>query len=120
MSGADLAVRVLGMAVICLCLAVFEPGSSSIWQRVGLPVLMAAGAFALVRNLAAVAFGAAVLALIHSRPGAEDPITAFAYPGIAAAALVAFGWILVRRFRSRIAATRAERWASRGNTPDKP
>lgn len=113
MTGAALWLRVLGVVVIVLGLAVLEPGGTSLGQRVGVPAVLAVGAWALVRNLAAVALGTAVLAAIHSEPGAADPVTGVIYPAAATAAGLVLVVIFVRRFRARILATRAARWAPR-------
>jgi hypothetical protein len=77
------------------------------------PALLALGAWALVRNVAAVALGTAVLAAIHSDLGAADPVTGVIYPSVAATASLVLAVIFARRFRARILATRAERWAPR-------
>lgn len=113
MTGTALWLRVLGVVVIVLGLAVLEPDGTSFAQRVGVPALLAAGALALVRNPAAVALGTAVLAAIHSDPGAADPVTGVIYPAAAATAGLVLVVIFARRFRTRILATRAERWAPR-------
>jgi len=112
-TGAALWLRVLGVAVIVVGLAVLEPGATGLDQRLGVPALLAVGAWALVRNLAAVALGTAVLAAIHSNLGAADPVTSVIYPSVAATAGVVLAIIFARRFRARILATRAERWAHR-------
>jgi len=112
-TGAALWLRVLGVVLILLCLAVLEPSGSGIGQRVGVPILLAVGAYALVRNAAAVALGAAVLAAIHSQPGSTDPVVGIAYPVIAAVAIVVLAVIFARRFRARIIETRAARWGPR-------
>ena len=57
--------RLVGLATLLACLAFYDPDAVSALQRLGLPLLMAAGAWALVQNLAAVALAVAVLGLIH-------------------------------------------------------
>jgi len=105
--------RLLGTAVIIAALLIYEPGADDVVQRLGLPLVLAAGAFALVQNPAAVALGTLVLAVIHSDLSAASWIPAAAYPLIAAAAtlvLLSIGW---RRLKDNIAATHEARWASR-------
>ncbi len=113
MNGPDGLLRGLGVVTICLCLALYEPGGSSLWHQLLLPMLLALGAWLLVQNLAAVAFGTTVLAIIHSSPGSQDPIVGLAYPALAGVGLVTLACILGQRFRARIEATRSARWAHR-------
>ena len=105
--------RLVGLAVVLVCLAVYDPGGDSVQQRLLLPLLMAAGAWALVQNLAAVALAVAVLGVIHLDLGSGDWIDRIAWPLLTLAATAAFVWILVRRFRARIAETHEARWADR-------
>jgi hypothetical protein len=109
--------RLGGVLTICLCLVIFEPGGTSLWHRLLVPLLLALGAWLLVQNLAAVAFGTTVLAVIHSSPGAQDPIEGLAYPAIAALGCAVLAWIFGKRFRARIEATRSARRARRQKAP---
>lgn len=105
--------RVLGTVIIVAVLLIYEPGAEGIIQRLGLPLVLAGGALALVQNPAAVAIGALVLSVIHSDLSAASWIPAVAYPltaAVAALVLATIGW---RRFRKNIAATREARWANR-------
>ncbi len=113
------ATRMLGLVVIVVTLVWYEPGASGAVQRLVLPLVMALGAWWLVRNLAAVALGASVLATIHSNPGSADWISGYAYPAVALASAAVLLWIVRDRFRERIAATHEARWrARRGNAGD--
>jgi len=105
--------RLLGAGVIVVALVAFDSSSNSLWQSLALPLLLAAGALAMVRNLAAVALGTAVLALIHSNPDAANWVPRIAYPVIAGAAGCVLLGIAGQRFRRRIRSTREQRWASR-------
>ena len=108
--------RVLGTAVLALSLLVYQSGATSLWQSLLLPLIMAAAAWALVQNLAAIAFGTLVLAIIHTDLSAIDWVPRLAYPAIALAAALALITIAVARFRRTIAATREARWANRDTT----
>lgn len=117
MSDSRIWLRLLGTAVIIAALLVYEPGADDVIQRLGLPLILAAGALALVQNPAAVALGTLVLAVIHSDLNAASWIPATAYPLIAVAAtlvLLSIGW---RRLKDNIAATHEARWASRDHRP---
>lgn len=108
-----LSIRLCGLLLLFGCLAIYDPIGASAVQRLGVPIVMALGAWALVQNLTAVAFGTAVLALLHTDLGGTDWITAYAYPLLAVvgmAILIAAGW---SRFRRRVADTHAARWSSR-------
>ena len=108
--------RALGTLVLAISLVVFETGSQQLWQSLLLPLIMAAAALALVQNLAAVAFGTLVLAVIHSDFSASDWVPRLAYPTVAIAAAVTLAGIAIRRFRRAMIATREARWANR-DTP---
>lgn len=102
--------------VLAVSLVIFETGSQQLWQTLLLPLVIAAAAMALVQNLAAVAFGTLVLAVIHSDFSASDWVARLAYPIIAVAAAVALATIAIKRFRQTMIATREARWANR-DTP---
>jgi hypothetical protein len=87
-------------------------------QRLWLPLLMAAGAWALTRNLTAVAFGGTLLAAIHSNLQAAEWVDRLAYPLLALLGSLVLAVILIRRFRARIAATHDARWANRAGRAD--
>lgn len=110
--------RIIGTIVLAATLVTFDSTASSVWQSLSLPLLMALGALALVQNVAAVALGATVLATIHTDLQAQSWVERIAYPAIAVAGGVTLLIISIRRFRSRIAATRAARWAERQSAGD--
>ena len=105
--------RLLGLATVLAGLAFFDPDAGGALQRLGLPLLMAAGAWALVQNLAAVALAIAVLGVIHLDLSSGDWIDRIAWPILTLAAGLTFAWILLNRFRQRIRDTHEERWQSR-------
>ncbi|HAR30586.1 MAG TPA: hypothetical protein DCR65_03615 [Gammaproteobacteria bacterium] len=105
--------RLAGMALVVLVIALWDPVSGTVAMRVGLPLIVAIGAALMVRNIAAVAFAAALLAGIHSQPGGEDPVTAIAWPIACVAAIATLAVIWGRRFRERIKATHGARWRNR-------
>ena len=108
-----LALRVAGTVALIAALLIYDTTSDALWQSLLLPLIMAVGALALVQNLAAVAFGTVILALIHSNLDASSWVERLAYPLIAAAAGATLLAVGVTRFRRRITATREARWAAR-------
>lgn len=108
-----LPLRLAGVLVVALLVVLYQPDAQDPIQRLLVPVGLAVGAWMLVQNLAAVALGAGVLALIHSDPGSADPISGVAYPALAALAAFLAGAVFVRRFRRHIAATHDARWRHR-------
>jgi len=105
--------RLLGVLLLAVCVVLYEPAGETILHRLLLPLGMAAAAWLMVQNLAAVAFGTALLAAIHGNPGSTDPITGVAYPAVAATAGLVLTIILVRRFRARVRDTHDARWQRR-------
>ncbi len=105
--------RLVGLATVLACLAFYDPDAGSALQRLGLPLLMAAGAWALIQNLAAVAFAVAVLGLIHLDLASGDWVDRIAWPIVTLAACLTFAWILIHRFRQRIRDTHEQRWQNR-------
>jgi hypothetical protein len=108
-----LALRVAGTIALIVALLFYDTTSDALWQSLLLPLVMAIGALALVQNVAAVAFGTAILALIHSDLSASSRVESLAYPLIAAVAGITLLAIAITRFRQRIIATSAERWSRR-------
>ena len=104
--------RLAGLAVVLVCLGVYEPGTAGTDQRLIYPLVMAAGAWALVQNLTAVALAGTVLAVIHTDLSG-DWISRYAYPGLAVMGVVILAWTGVQRFRRRIAETHGARWSDR-------
>ena len=105
--------RLAGLILLLGCLALYQPGSPGVANQLIYPLLMAAGAWALVQNLAAVALAGTVLAALHARPGAPDWIPGLAYPALVVLGVVVLAVILIRRFRRRIAETHDARWSGR-------
>lgn len=108
--------RIAGVALLALSVVLYEPESPQIWQRLGLPLVMAAAAWLMVQNVVAVALGTTLLAGIHSQPGSPDPVTGIGYPLVAVTAALVLLGVLVRRFRDRIRSTHDERWQHRRGT----
>jgi hypothetical protein len=105
--------RLIGLATVLVCLAVYDPAATDVAQRLAIPLLMALGAWALVQNLAAVALAVAVLGVIHLDLRGGDWIDRIAWPILTLAASLTFAGILITRFRQRIRDTHEERWQSR-------
>jgi hypothetical protein len=105
--------RLAGVALLAVTVVLYEPDAPQIWQRLGLPLLMAAAAWLMVQNVVAVALGTTLLAAIHSDPGNADPVQGIGYPLTALAAGIVLLGVLTQRFRSRVRATHADRWRHR-------
>jgi len=105
--------RVLGVALLAICIVAYEPAAETAWHRLWLPIGMAGATWLMVQNLAAVCLGTVLLAGIHSDPGSADWIPARAYPVVALLAGTVLLVILARRFRTHIRATHAIRWQHR-------
>ena len=105
--------RLLGFISLIACLIFYDSTSSATTHRLVLPLLMAAGSWALVQNATAVLLGISVLTFIHTNLAASHWIDRFAYPALAALSILALLTILIARFRRRIRATHAERWTER-------
>lgn len=109
--------RVAGVVLLLAALGLWQPDSAGAIARLGVPLIMALAAGLIVQNVAAVALGAAVLAGIHSAPGADDPVTGIGYPLIACFAALIVIIIFTQRFRARIRATHEARWQNRRTPP---
>jgi len=123
--------RLLGVAVVLLCVMAYEPSQGGITQRLVLPMVMGLSAIFIVQNVLSVALAGTLLAGIHSnwaifgislatKPNAAAWIDGFAYPVVALTCLVVAGAILVQRFRRHIQATHQARWEARKGHNDAP
>lgn len=106
--------RVIGLALVVVFLLTWEPNTSNFVQRLALPALFAAGAYLVLAHLGAVVIAIALLAGIHSAPGADDWIAGWAYPSIAFTATLVAIWLYLGRFLAHVRATRDARLAQRG------
>ena len=113
MSNDKLMLRLAGVVTILCGLAFVDINSSTVLHRLVLPLIMAAGAWAVIQNLAAVALVVAVLALIRTDLSIDHWIDSIAYPVLAGGAVLVLGVIACRRFNNRIARTHESRWADR-------
>ncbi len=91
----------------------YEPESQALAQRLLLPAVGALGAYLIVANALAVALAVALLAGIHSAPGAQDPLRGWVYPVLAGFASTLVLIILGRRFATYAKATRSTRLEAR-------
>lgn len=105
--------RLSGLLVVLACLTIYEPGTRGVAQQLIVPLVMAAGALALVQNLAAIALAMAVLGVIHLDLDANNWIDRVAWPVLTAAALLVLMMIGLKRFKRRINETHDARWADR-------
>ncbi|MFM8355751.1 MAG: hypothetical protein ACKOBM_12725 [Gammaproteobacteria bacterium] len=110
--------RIAGVVLLVAAMGLWQPDSATVAARLGVPLLMALAAALIVQNLAAVALGAAILAGIHSDPGAADLVTGIGYPLVASVATMLLLFIFWQRFRARIRATHDARWQHRRRVPD--
>jgi hypothetical protein len=107
--------RIAGVALMGIAVMWFDPLSTSALHRLLVPLLMAAAAWLMVQNAAAVLLGGTLLTAIHTDLQNTDWISSRAYPALAILAAGALGYILWQRFRKQIEATREERWRLRNN-----
>jgi len=112
--------RIAGVVLMGIAVMWFDPLSSAALHRLVIPVLMAAAAWLMIQNAAAVLLGATLLTAIHTDLQSIDWISSRAYPALAILAAGALGYILWQRFRMRIEATREERWRPRGDKSSDP
>ncbi len=101
------------------CVLLYEPGATSAWQRLGLPLLMAGAAALILQNLLGVLLGGIMLTGIHSDL-VGDWVDRLAYPSILGLSSVIVVVILTQRFRQRIQATHSERWQARQDAQGSP
>ncbi|MGI9325940.1 MAG: hypothetical protein ACR2PZ_12020 [Pseudomonadales bacterium] len=108
-----MSIRFVGGALLLMCVLLFQPGAETATQRLWLPLLMGIGAALTLRNALAVLVTGALLGMIRMEIGSTDWISAQAYPAIAITCALAAVWILARRFRLYMIATRAQRRAQK-------
>ena len=114
----NLSLRLAGVVVILAVLFVIDLNIDDAVNQLGLPLLLAAGAYLMTLSLMAVAITAATLAFLHMELGATFWVSALAYPALLAVCSAYIGWVLLQRFRQRIKDTHEERWASRQREPE--
>jgi predicted membrane protein len=114
----NLSLRLAGVVVILAVLFVIDLNVDDAVNQLGLPLLLAAGAYLMTLSLMAVAITAATLAFLHMELGATFWVPALAYPALLAMCSAYIGWVLLQRFRQRIKDTHEERWASRQREPE--
>jgi predicted membrane protein len=114
----NLSLRLAGVVVILAVLFVIDLNVDDAVNQLGLPLLLAAGAYLMTLSLMAVAITAATLAFLHMELGATFWVPALAYPALLAVCSAYIGWVLLQRFRQRIKDTHEERWASRQREPE--
>ena len=100
--------RVLGGALMLVCVLLFAPGAHSDLQRLWLPLLMGLGAMLILQNVVAIVATGALLGFLRL-DFSGDWISALAYPTIALLCAAVCGFLLGRRFQARIRTTRAAR-----------
>ncbi|MDA1073274.1 MAG: hypothetical protein O3A63_00755 [Proteobacteria bacterium] len=107
--------RVAGVLLVGVGMVLFEPGSSSIVQRLLLPLLFGLSAGLITQNLLAVCLTGAVLGIIHTDLSQVSWIDRFAYPAIAAVCVLTLTALYMQRGRKRIRETHSERWSARSS-----
>ncbi len=112
-AASSLAIRGLGVAIIGIALAVYRDTLPGITTDLLLPIAFAVGTWLVIKNLAAVCLGSALLAFAHSEPSSADWIASIAYPVIAVSCLATTIGIYGIRFKKHVGDTHDERWRSR-------
>jgi hypothetical protein len=105
--------RMVGLAVITGVLLLYVPDSERLSNRVVLPAIAVFGAWLAVKRLGVVALAVALLAAIHSAPGAADWVVGIFYPSMALLSFAVFAYLAAKRLRDQARATRDARWATR-------
>lgn len=100
--------RLLGGALMLLCVLLFAPGAQTDLQRLWLPLLMGVGAMLILNNVLAIVATGALLGLLRL-DFSGDWISAIAYPTITAVCVAVSGYLLGRRFAANVRATRSAR-----------
>ena len=114
----NLSLRLAGVVVFLAVLFVIDLNIDDAVNQLGLPLLLAAGAYLMTLSLMAVAITAATLAFLHMELGAAFWVPALAYPALLAVCSAYIGWVLLQRFRQRIEDPHEARWASRQREPE--
>ncbi|MAT84769.1 MAG: hypothetical protein CMQ43_10455 [Gammaproteobacteria bacterium] len=109
--------RVAGLVLLGVLVVLYQSDQGDLLNRLVIPVAIALSAWLLVQKVLAVALGAGLLAAIHSDPQG-DWIAALAYPLLALACGAVVLYVLVQRFRRRIAETHEARWRHRRDDGD--
>lgn len=125
--------RLLGVAVVLLCVVFYEPTQGGLIQRLLLPLVMSLSAIFIVQNVLSVMLAGTLLAGIHSnwslfsislatKVNTEAWIEGFAYPALTILCLLVAGAIVLQRFRQHIRSTHDARWQARRdqNKHDEP
>jgi hypothetical protein len=113
-------IRLVGLAVLALCVLAYDAGSAAPFHRLILPIAMGAAAGLMVQSAVAVLLAGALLAGIHARPADPDWVVGIAYPVLAGLCGAGLTCILLLRFRGRIEATRDARWRARRDRASAP
>lgn len=106
-------IRLAGLAVLALCVLLYDAASPEPLHRLVLPIAMGAAAGLMVQSAAAVLLAGTLLAGVHAGPGDPDWIIGIAYPALAGLCAVGLTCIMLMRFRGRIESTREARWRAR-------
>ncbi len=123
--------RLLGVAVVLLCVVLYDPAQGGLLQQLLLPVVMGISAIFIVQNVLSVMLAGTLLAGIHShwsllslglatKLTSDAWIEGFAYPAITILCFLVAGAILLQRFRQHIRSTHDARWQARRESKKKP
>ena len=105
--------RLVGVAILLVCLLLYDFESNALFDRLILPIAAAIGAWILVKNTVAVCLVASFLALAHMDLNSDDWIVGLAYPAVAALCGACLLVIVIGRFSDRINETHEARWQHR-------
>ncbi len=109
--------RLAGGLLVLGCVLLFEPGATSLLQRLWLPLAFGVGAAMVLHNILAITATGALLAALRSNL-AGDWVSAIAYPAIGLACAGIAAGILLQRYRRYSKATRAARVEARASRQD--
>lgn len=105
--------RFAGVVLTLFTIFVIDLNQITPMHQLWLPLMLAAGAYLMTQSLMAVAIASGTLAFTHINAASPFWVESIAYPGIVMLSIGIILTTLIQRFRQRIKATHAARWAQR-------
>lgn len=105
--------RMAGIALLLAALVAFRPETGGVIHQLLIPALMGIAALLITRAYLAVALATCALTAAGTQLAAEDPLLSIVYPLLSILAAGVAAYLVIQRFRGRIAATHDERWQAR-------
>ena len=105
--------RFAGVVLTLFTIFVIDLNQITPLHQLWLPLMLAAGAYLMTQSLMAVAIASGTLAFTHINTTSPFWVESIAYPGIVTLSIGIILTTLMQRFRQRIKATHAARWAQR-------